>query len=187
MSDTITLPGGKVVAVAAAARHRFSKSPAITIRLVAGLGVEGDAHAGATVMHVWDRKRAPHTPNLRQVHLVQAELFDTLRAQGFKLVPGDIGENITTSGIGLAALPRGARLHLGDTAIIELTGLRTPCSQIEAFQPGLLGAVTAQDAHGRPVLRDAVMAIVLNGGDVTQGDDIRVEMPDGVCEGLAPV
>ena len=187
MNDTVNAMSGRVVAVAAAARHRFSKSPAISIRLVAGLGVQGDAHAGATVMHVWDRRRAPDTPNLRQVHLVQAELFDALRAEGFTLGPAEIGENITTRGIDLTALPRGARLHLGDTAIIELTGLRTPCSQIDQFQPGLRRAVQAQDALGRPFLRDAVMAVVLTGGDVSQGDAIGVRIPQGAFETLAPV
>jgi len=187
MTETPGSPGGTVVAVAAATRHSFSKSPTLSIRLVAGLGVADDAHAGATVMHVWDRKRAPHTPNLRQVHLVQAELFDTLRAQGFTLGPGDIGENITTRGIDLPALPRGTRLHLGDTAVIELTGLRTPCSQIDTFQPGLRRAVQTQDSLGRPVMRAAVMAIVLTGGDIRHGDLIRTEIPNGACDELPPV
>ena len=159
------------------AAHAFSKPPASSIRLVAGLGVAGDAHAGTTVQHRSRVARDPTQPNLRQVHLVHAELFDELAAAGFVVAPGELGENVTTRGIDLLALPAGARLRLGATALVEVTGLRNPCQQINNFQTGLMQAVLGRDADGGLVRKTGVMAIVLAGGEVRAGDPIAVELP----------
>ncbi|MGN7800394.1 MOSC domain-containing protein [Leifsonia sp. 22587] len=164
--------------------HRFSKQPRPSITLVTGLGVEGDAHFGATVQHLSRVRRDPTQPNLRQVHLIQAELFDEVTAE---VEPGQLGENVTTEGIDLLGLPRGARLRLGDEAVVEVTGLRNPCVQIDRFQPGLLKQVVGTDADGATVRRAGVMGVVLSGGVVRPGDAIAVELPDGEREALAPV
>ena len=147
------------------------------MRLVAGIGVEGDAHAGATVQHRSRVARNPHEPNLRQVHLIHTELLDALRAAGFAVSPGALGENVTTQGVDLLALPRGTTLHLGDTALVEVTGLRNPCVQLDRFQPGLMAAMLGRDAAGRVTRRAGVMAVVLVGGDIRGGDAIHVALP----------
>ncbi len=170
---------GNVIAVCRSSRHSFSKRPELFITLKAGFGVEGDAHAGTTVKHRSRVARDPLQPNLRQVHLMHAELFDELAAEGSTLNPGDLGENVTTTGIDLLALPSGTRLHLGDTAIVEVTGLRNPCVQIERFQTGLLGAVACRDDRGGIVRKTGVMSIVIAGGDIKPGDPIDVELPAG--------
>ncbi|MDR6972013.1 MOSC domain-containing protein [Leifsonia shinshuensis] len=164
--------------------HRFSKQPRPSITLITGLGVEGDAHFGATVQHRSRVRRDPTQPNLRQVHLIQAELFDEVTPD---VEPGQLGENVTTEGIDLLGLPRGARLRLGDEAVVEVTGLRNPCVQIDRFQPGLLKQVVGTDADGATVRRAGVMGVVLSGGVVRPGDAIGVELPDGEREALAPV
>jgi MOSC domain-containing protein YiiM len=166
-----------VVTVSASRQHSFTKPNQVFIRLLAGQGVEGDAHCGATVKHRSRVARDPTRPNLRQVHLVHAELFDELSSAGFKVAPGAIGENVTTRGIDLLGLPTGARLRLGPEAVVEVTGLRNPCVQLDRFAPGLMRAVMARDAEGRPVRKAGVMAIVLAGGDIRPGDAITVEMP----------
>lgn len=166
-----------VVAVAKAARHQFSKDAAGSIRLVAGLGVEDDAHMGVTVKHVIRVQRDPTTPNLRQVHLMHRELFEELAKQGFEVGPGALGENVTTAGIDLLDLPVGTRLHLGRHAVVEVTGLRNPCRQIDAFQPGLLAAVCHKGPDGQIVRKSGIMSIVLAGGTVSPGDAIEVELP----------
>lgn len=144
-----------VTAVSRSKAHTFSKPNELTIRLVAGLGVEGDAHMGRTVKHRHHALRNPDAPNLRQVHLLHEELFDDLRADGFSLQPGVIGENVTTRGVDLLALPRGTRLRLGGEAVIEVTGLRNPCRQIDAFQRGLMSAVLGRDLGGISSARPA--------------------------------
>jgi MOSC domain-containing protein YiiM len=166
-----------VVAVARSARHTFSKDTETAIRLLAGLGVEGDAHAGETVKHRSRVAADPTQPNLRQVHLVHAELFEELGERGFAVAPGDIGENVTTRGVALLALPTGTRLHLGGAAVVEVTGLRNPCAQLDAFQPGLMAAVLDRDAAGRLVRKAGIMGVVLVGGEVRPGDPIRVTLP----------
>jgi MOSC domain-containing protein YiiM len=158
-----------------------------SIRLRAGLGVEGDAHAGATVKHRSRVKRDPTVPNLRQVHLIHAELHDELARAGFTLAPGQMGENITTRGVDLLALPAGTRLHLGATAVIEITGLRNPCAQLDGIQPGLMAATLARHANGALIRKAGVMAIVQADGDVRAGDPIRVELPAGPHRALEPV
>lgn len=171
---------GSVLAVSAAAGHRFSKRRQLSVRLVAGEGVAGDAHAGATVRHRSRVARDPTQPNLRQVHLIHAELFDELAAQGYEEIgPGELGENVTTSGLDLLGLPTGARLRLGRAAIIEITGLRNPCLQLDRFRPGLMKALLGRAPDGGLVRKSGVMAIVLAGGDVVPGDPISVEVPDG--------
>lgn len=167
----------RVVAVSRRRGHHFSKDNQLEVRLVAGHGVDGDGHAGATVKHRSRVRVDPTQPNLRQVHLIHAELFDELALKGFSIQPGALGENVTTRGIDLLNLPRGALLKLGQEALIEVTGLRNPCSQIEAFQPGLLAAVLDKDAQGNLIRKSGIMAIVLRGGDVRPGDAISVTLP----------
>jgi MOSC domain-containing protein YiiM len=176
-----------VTAVSRSKDHTFSKSNAPAIRLIAGLGVEGDAHHGSKVQHRYHARKNPDAPNLRQVHLVHDELFDELRTRGFDLRPGAIGENITTRGLDLLALPAGAHLRLGDDAVIEITGLRNPCRQIDAFANGLTAAVLDRSSEGRLVRKAGVMAIVIKGGPVKAGDEIAVELPVGEHRPLLPV
>jgi MOSC domain-containing protein YiiM len=178
---------GRITAVSTSGEHAFSKHNVGRLHLLAGLGVEGDAHAGVTVKHRSRVRRDPTQPNLRQVHLLHAELHDELRASGFDVSAGDLGENLTTRGVPLLELPRGTRLHLARGAVLEVTGLRNPCAQIDAFRPGLLRAVLAHDAEGRLVRRAGVMGIVLAGGPVAPGDLVEVELPSGAHEPLAPV
>src|SRR6185295_9045551 len=140
------------------------KTPALSIRLREGLGVDGDGHLGGTVQHRSRVRKDPTQPNLRQVHLIHAELFDELGAKGFVVHPGELGENVTTSGLDLLALPTGARLHLGATAVVEVTGLRNPCVQIDRFQNGLMAATLDKDASGNLVRKAGIMSIVLTGG-----------------------
>jgi len=157
------------------------------IRLLSGLGVEGDAHLGKTVKHRSRVRRDPSEPNLRQVHLIHEELHEELRAAGFSVAPGQMGENVTTRGVDLLGLPTGTRLHLGDAAVVEVTGLRNPCVQLEGIQPGLMAATLGCDEEGELVRKSGVMSIVLAGGDVRPGDPIRVELPTEPNEPLEPV
>lgn len=172
-----SLVEGTVAAVSAGAKHDFSKPVRDVIRLLAGLGVEGDAHQGVTVKHRSRVARDPTQPNLRQVHLMHEELFAELSAQGFTVSAGVLGENITTRGVELLGLPTGARLRLGASAIVEITGLRNPCAQLDRYQPGLTAAVLGRDAAGRLVRKAGVMGIVIAGGELRAGDAIRIELP----------
>jgi MOSC domain-containing protein YiiM len=174
MDNTDLLP--TIVGVHSSGRHAFSKTPEAAIRLIENFGVEGDAHAGATDQHLYHIRRFGQFPNLRQVHLIQAELFDEVAQKGHTVHPGDLGENISTRNVDLLALPTGTRLRLGSGAIIELTGLRNPCHQIEDFQPGLLKHLVEKRPTGL-VRRAGVMSIVLRGGDVRSGDSIEIELP----------
>jgi MOSC domain-containing protein YiiM len=178
---------GVVLAVSRDATHSFSKPLTGSIHLISGLGVEGDAHCGTTVQHRSRVARDPTQPNLRQVHLVHAELFDELRAAGFDIAAGQIGENITTQGLDLLALPTGTRLLLGDDAVVELTGLRNPCAQLNRFRPGLMAAVLDRDAAGNLIRKAGVMGIVLADGTVRAGDAIRVVPPPTPHRALLPV
>lgn len=171
--------GPRVVSVASDGAHRFSKPLAPAIRLLAGLGVEGDAHCGITVQHRSRVARDPTQPNLRQLHLLQAELFEELAGRGFAVQPGDLGENVCTRGLDLLALPVDTELMLGAEARIRLTGLRNPCHQLDGFQPGLMAAVLGRDAAGRLIRKAGVMAVVLQGGWVRAGDAIGVQLPPG--------
>lgn len=166
-----------VEAVARDATHRMTKPVVDAIVLLTGLGVEGDAHLGVTVQHRSRVRRDPDQPNLRQVHLVHAELHDELRSAGFDVMPGEMGENVTTRGVDLLGLSVGTRLRLGPDAVVEVTGLRNPCHQLEGLHPGLQHAVLDRDARGELVRKAGVMGIVLTGGAVRPGDPIAVEAP----------
>lgn len=178
---------GIVTAVSRSPTHSLAKWNQNSIMLIAGLGVDGDAHSGKTVKHLSRLLRFGNAPNLRQVHLIHAELHEELRAAGFAVVAGQMGENVTTRGIYLLGLPAGARLHLGGEAVIEVTGLRNPCGQLNKIQPGLMKATLAHDAGGNLVRKAGVMAIVLSGGTVKPGDDIAFELPSGRQLPLEPV
>lgn len=178
---------GRVAAVSCSAAHTFSKGNEGAIELLTGLGVAGDAHAGTTVKHRSRVARDPNQPNLRQVHLIHGELHDELRGAGFDVAPGQMGENVTTRGVDLLGLPTGARLRLGDAAVVEITGLRNPCAQLDNFQLGLMSAVLDRDAEGNLVRKAGVMGVVLAGGVVRPGDPIAVELPPEPHRPLAPV
>lgn len=179
MSPTVT-------AVCCSDRHGFSKPNRESIDLVAGLGVAGDAHNGKKVKHLFLAKKDPDAPNLRQVHLIHAELHDELAAKGFNVNPGDVGENMTTRGVDLLGLPTGTRLRIGE-ARIEITGLRTPCHQLDKFQTGLLKAVIDTGPDGAKIFKSGVMGIVIDGGTVRPGDAITVEAPPPPHSPLVPV
>nr|WP_196107591.1 MULTISPECIES: MOSC domain-containing protein [unclassified Ochrobactrum] len=168
---------GFVVAVARDGEHRFSKQVVPEIRIIAGHGVEGDAHQGVTVKHRSRVRADPTQPNLRQVHLIHAELFDELAEKGFDVAPADLGENITTRGVDLLGLPQGALIRIGGEVVLEATGLRNPCAQIENFQAGLLDAVLDRTPDGELVRKSGIMTIVLAGGMVKADDAITIELP----------
>jgi MOSC domain-containing protein YiiM len=168
---------GTVTAVCASPAHSFSKKPVDRIALLAGLGVAGDAHCGETVKHRSRVAQDPTQPNLRQVHLIHSELFVELARMGFEVGPGDLGENITTTGIDLLGLPAAAELHIGNGAVIRVTGLRNPCTQLDRFQSGLMAAVLGRDSRGKLVRKAGIMGVVLAGGGVEAGDAIRVRLP----------
>lgn len=178
---------GMITAVSRSATHTLTKPNEDSIRLRAGLGVDGDAHAGETVRHLSRLEKFGNAPNLRQVHLIHEELFEELRDAGFSVVPGQMGENVTTRGVDLLALPKGTRLHLGSEAVVEVTGLRNPCRQLNRIQPGLMAATLARDMAGNLRRKAGIMAIVLSGGDVRRGDRIRIELPAEPHQPLAPV
>jgi len=178
---------GTIVAVSKSGKHTFSKPNQESIHLLAGLGVEGDAHMGETVKHRSRVKRDPTQPNLRQVHLIHSEFHDELNANGFHVFAGDMGENVTTRGIDILNLPIGTRLHLGKEAIVAITGLRNPCEQLDTFQNGLLKACVYKDENGNIIRKAGVMSIVLVGGEVRSGDVIKVELPEGPYQPLQVV
>jgi MOSC domain-containing protein YiiM len=178
---------GRVEAVSQASTHRFSKQPTMWIRLLAGLGVEGDAHLGTTVQHRSRVARDPTQPNLRQVHLLHCELLEELAGQGFVVGPGDIGENILTCGVDLLGLPTGAVLRIGAAAAVRVTGLRNPCLQLDRFRPGLMAATLDRDAAGGLIRKAGVMAVVVTGGEVWPGDSIELTLPEPPYRPLQPV
>ena len=177
---------GVVAAVSRSAAHTLSKPNQESIRLLAGLGVDRDAHSGETVKHRSRVARDPSQPNLRQVHLIHAELYDELRAAGLDVSAGQMGENVTTRGVDLLGLPAGARLHLRD-AVVEVTGLRNPCAQLDRIQPGLMEATLDCGEQGNLIRKAGIMGIVLTGGEVSPGDPIRVELPPEPYRSLEPV
>jgi MOSC domain-containing protein YiiM len=178
---------GVVIAVSRSATHTMRKPTCASIRLETGLGVAGDAHNGVTVQHLSRIARDPTTPNYRQVHLIHAELFDELAASGFAIEAGRMGENVTTRGVDLLGLPTGARLRLGAEAIVEVTGLRNPCLQLDGIAPGLMKATLARDAAGGLVRKAGIMGIVIAGGEVRPGDAIGIEVPAAPHRALEPV
>lgn len=171
--------GARVTAVSSNATYSFSKPNRGCVTLLAGLGVEGDVHAGEKVKHRFRVRQDPDQPNLRQVHLIHEELFDELAADGFAVAPGELGENITTRGLDLLGLPTGALLRIGGSAVVEITGLRNPCRQIDDFRAGLMKKVVGRDESGAAVHRAGVMSVVHQGGEVRPGDAIEVELPEG--------
>ena len=179
--------GGVVIAVSRSATHTLVKPNQDRIRLLRGLGVEGDAHLGETAQHRSRVARDPSQPNLRQVHLIHAELHDELRAAGFAVSPGQMGENVTTRGVDLLGLPTGTRLYLGDTAVVEVTGLRNPCVQLDRIQAGLMAATLGRDEHGHLIRKAGVMGVVVAGGAIQPGDPIHAELPPGPRKSLEPV
>lgn len=178
---------GTVVAVSSNGVYSFSKPNRDSVRLLAGLGVEGDIHAGATVKHRSRMAKDPTQPNLRQVHLVHEELLAEVAEQGFEVAPGELGENITTRGVDLLALPAGTLLHIGDDVVLTVTGLRNPCLQIDGYQDGLLKQVVGRDAAGNVVRKAGIMSVVTEGGEVRPGDTVKVELPSGPHQALRPV
>ena len=169
---------GVAKAVSRSATHTMQKYNEQSITLLTGLGVEGDAHMGATVKHRSRVAADPTQPNLRQVHLIHAELHEELKGKGFEILPGQMGENITTQGIPLLDLPRNTRLYIGGTAIIEVKGLRNPCTQLDGIQEGLKKAVIDVDEKGQLVRRAGVMGIVIQGGVIHAGDKIEIRLPE---------
>lgn len=172
-------PVGTVVAVSKNAEYSFTKPNRDDITLLAGLGVEDDVHAGVAVKHRSRVAKDPTAPNLRQVHLIHEELFAEVAREGFAVAPGELGENITTAGLDLLGLPTGTLLRIGADAVVEVTGLRNPCSQIDDFQPGLLKQVVGRDASGALVRKAGIMGVVREGGVVRPGDPIEAVLPDG--------
>lgn len=177
----------KVVSLSKDRSHRFSKQPCDSLVLLEGLGVEGDAHCGATVQHRSRVKTDPTQPNLRQVHLMQTELLADLRAQGFWVEPGTMGENILTEGIDLLSLPRNTRLKIGTEVVLRITGLRNPCAQLDNYQLGLTQAVLDRDPDGNLLLKAGIMAVVESGGPVTLGSPISIKLPSEPYEKLERV
>jgi MOSC domain-containing protein YiiM len=177
----------QVVAVNVSPRHTMAKPSQPSIRLLSGLGVDGDAHMGEKVKHRSRIARDPTQPNLRQVHLIQSELHDELREKGFDVNAGQMGENVTTRGIDLLGLPTGTRLRLGADAVVEITGLRTPCVQLDGLQNGLMKACLDEAPDGSLVRKAGVMSIVLVGGEVFPGDAITVMLPPEPHQRLQPV
>jgi hypothetical protein len=178
---------GTVAAVFCGSTHGPGKERRDAIRLIAGIGVDGDVHAGETVKHRSRVRRDPTQPNLRQIHLIHSELHDEHCERGFEVGPGEMGENLTTEGIDLLGLARGTRLRLGDEAVIEVTGLRNPCVQLNGLAPGLMEATLDRDTDGELIRKAGVMAIVVEGGRVRTGDAIAAEPPSRPHEPLEPV
>ena len=168
---------GNIVSVSRSATHSFSKETYESITILEGLGVEGDAHAGLTVKHRYLVRKNPKAPNLCQVHLLPAELFEELRAKGLEVDPGEMGENVTTQGLDLLSLPPGTKLQLGEKAVVEVTGLRTPCTQMDKLRPGLMKACLGRDSDGSLIRKAGIMATALAGGIVRPGDSIRLILP----------
>ncbi len=176
-----------MLAVSRSGTHTFSKCVQPSIMLVAGLGVADDAHSGKTVKHRSRVKADPTQPNLRQVHLIHAELLDALETKGFAVEPGSLGENITTIGIDILSLPRNTKLHIGPSAVVRITGLRNPCKQLDAFHDGLMEAVLERMPSGELIRKCGVMGVVLAGGKVSPGDEITVALPQAPHDKLTPV
>ena len=176
-----------VIAVCVSPRHSMSKEQRPSIRLLSGLGVEEDAHMGTTVKHRSRVARDPNQPNLRQVHLIHAELFDELRDMGFDVSPGLMGENVTTRGLDLLGLPAGTLLHLGSDAVVQVTGLRNPCKQLDGLQDGLMAATVSRGADGQLVRKAGIMAVVVRDGLIRPGDAIGITLPETPHSPLQPV
>jgi len=177
----------QVFAVCLSPTHSMAKPVVDSVTLIKGIGVEGDAHSGKKVKHIYIAKRKPNKPNLRQVHLIHTELHDELSEKGFSVSAGQMGENITTKGIDLLNLPQDTILKIGDSSVILITGLREPCHQLNGVENGLMKAVLGKDENGGLIRKSGVMAVVLEGGEVKAGDEILMEFPDKPFEKLGRV
>ena len=171
----------RVVAVNSKDTPGVGKIPRDAVTLIANHGIEGDYHAGPDVRHRSRAAKDPQQPNRRQVHLMHSELFDDLAPLGIKVTPGAMGENITTRGLALLDLAPGTKLRLGDTAVIEITGCRNPCNQLDAVDERLLAQVALKAGDGSIIRKAGIMAVVLAGGVVRPGDAISVEAPLGAA------
>ena len=169
---------GSVVAVSRSAKHGFSKEVQTSITLLAGRGVEGDAHAGETVQHLYRVKLDPTAPNLAQVHFLHAELLDEMGPQGYALAPGAMGENVLTQGLDLLGMPTGALFRIGE-AVVEISGIRDPCKKIDALGKGLTKRLFDRAADGMLMRKAGIMGVVRQGGAIRPGDTIEVELPPG--------
>ena len=112
-----------VLSVHLSPEHGFSKTSQPSIKLLKGLGVEGDCHLGTTTQHLWRLKSHASEPNLRQVHLIQSELLDEPDFHGddgVRVQPGQMGENISTVGIDLLSLGSGTKLHFMDKKYTQI-------------------------------------------------------------------
>ncbi len=178
---------GVIAAVSVSPVHALAKTPQTFIRVRAEWGVDGDAHAGVTIKHRSRVAKDPTQRNLRQIHFLHAELLDELRAQGFVIAAGQMGENVTTRGIDLLSLPERAQLYLGASVVVEVTGLRNPCSQLDRIQPGLMAATLSRDREGNLIRKAGIMGIVITGGDLAPGDTINVVMPPPPHRRLSPI
>ena len=174
---------GMVLSVARSRSHSFGKDAQLSIQLTKDHGIEGDIHAGPTIRHRYLARQRPDMPNNRQVHLLQSELFQALRSEGFEVGAGDMGENITTRGIDLLSLPLACLLHIGPCAVIELTGVRTPCGAIDKYKKGLKRTMIVRTPRGVG-FRAGVFGVVRTSGEVSRGDVIHVELPHGVLSPL---
>lgn len=178
----------RIVAVSLSPKHGFSKQPQPSVRLIVGEGVEGDAHRGTTVQHLYQKRRTPGAANLAQVHVFSREMLLELQRKGFAIEPGQLGENLLTENLGLLDLPEHTLLRIGEQAVLEVTGLRTPCSKIDAFRPGLQQHLWGErDAGGKRVRRAGIMTAVTSGGVLAPGDPIRIELPPQPWRPLGPV
>jgi len=179
MNIEVTKSAPKIIALSKSEKYTFHKYNCEQIELHKGLGVEGDIHMGKTVKHRSRVAHDPSQPNLRQVHLIHSELLEELKEKGFTVKPGELGENITTAGINLLGLSKGTVLEIGETAKIEITGLRNPCKQLNTFQSGLMKAVIDKDEEGNLIRKSGIMGIVLEGGVVNVNDEIVMRIPAG--------
>ena len=177
----------RVVSVSLSPKHSFSKTPAAEIRILADLGVEGDAHAGEQVQHLYRVRKNPNAPNLCQVHLISTEFLDELHTLGFPLQPGEIGENLAVRGINLLTLPVGALLRIGADVVLQITGLRDPCQKLNSLAPGLMKACIARGSDGSVVRKAGVMSLAVTSGTIRPGDPILIELPPGEPLKMGPV
>ncbi len=184
-ASPLTLP--EILSTSARKGHGVGKTVLSEITLIAGQGVEGDAHCGEKVKHRSRARYNPSLPNLRQVHLIHGELLDELAGKGFAIAPGELGENILTGGIDLLSLPTGSILSFPSGATVEITGLRNPCIQLERHKTGLMHALLDHAADGSLIRKGGIMGIVLTGGVVRAGDGVVITDPEGAFRPLQPV
>ncbi len=154
--------GGAVVSVNISRTKGVRKAPVLGCRVVPGLGLEGDAHAG---------------DGHRQVSLLALESIEKMRVEGLDVGPGDFAENITTSGLELVSLPVGTVLRVGGGARLEVSQIGKVCHDRCAI---------FEQAGDCVMPREGIFARVLAGGQIGPGDRVEVESrPDDKEEGHA--